>query len=89
MRVLWNSRENTCVTVSSLLEKRLWRRFFPVRVGFAEFIGLPPFIEHLRAAASVAKNTGVTNKQHAITANMVDLTKPMFSFVCITMPIRL
>ena len=58
-------------------------------VGFAEFMGLPPFIEHLRATASVTKNTGVTNKQHTITTNMVDLTKPMFSFVYITMPTRL
>ena len=55
-------------------------------VGFAEFMGLPLFIEHLGATASVTKNTGVTNKQHTITANMVDLTKPMFAFVCITMP---
>ena len=38
------------------------------------------------ATASVTKNTGVTNKQHTITANMVDLTKSMFAFVCITMP---
>ena len=58
-------------------------------VGFMEFMGLLPFIEHLRATASVTKNTGVTNKQHAITTNMVDLTKPMFSFVCKTMPTRL
>ena len=55
-------------------------------VGFAEFMGLPLFIEHLGATASVTKNTGVTKKQHAITANMVDMTKPMFAFVCITMP---
>ena len=57
-----------------------------MNVGFAEFMGLPLFIEHLGATASVTKNTGVTNKQHTITANMVDLTKPMFAFVCITMP---
>ena len=38
------------------------------------------FIEHLGAAASVTKNTGVTNKQHKKTGNMVDLTRPMFSF---------
>ena len=75
--------------VSSLLEERLWRRFFPANVGFAEVMGLPLFIEHLGATASVTKNTGITNKQHTITANMVDLTKPMFAFVCITMPIRL
>ena len=68
------------------MEERLWRRFFPESVGFAEFMGLPLFIEHLWATASVAKNTGVTNKQHAITANMVDMTKPMFTFVCTTMP---
>ena len=49
-------------------------------------MGLPLFIEHLGATASVTKNTGVTNKQHTITANMVDMTKPMFAFVCITMP---
>ena len=82
-------RENTCAGVSSLLNERLWCRFFPVSVGFAEFMGLPLFIEHLGATASVTKNTGVTNKQHTITANMVDLTKPMFVFVCITMPTRL
>ena len=57
--------------------------------GFAEFMGLPLFIQHLGATASVTKNTGVTNKQHTITANMVDLTKPMFAFVCITMPTHL
>ena len=34
-------------------------------------------------------NTGVTSKQHKITANMVDLTKPMFSLACITIPTRL
>ena len=68
------------------MEERLWRRFFPESVGFAEFMGLPLFIEHLGATTSVAKNTGVTNKQHAITANMVDMTNPMFTFVCTTMP---
>ena len=52
-------------------------------------MGLPLFIEHLGATASVTKNTGITNKQHTIAANMEDLTKPMFAFVCITMPIRL
>ena len=69
-----------------LLEERLWHRFFPVSIGFAEFMGLPLFIEHLGATASVTKNTGVTNKQRTITANMVHMTKPMFAFVCITMP---
>ena len=59
-----------------LLEEGLWRRHFPVRVGFVEFMGLPLFIEHLGATASVTKNTGVTNKQHTITADLVDLTKP-------------
>ena len=28
---------------------------------------------------------GVTNKMHTITVNMVDLTKPVFTFVIITM----
>ena len=70
---------------------RYWKRgsgvgFFPVSIGFAEFIGLPLFIEHLGATAAVATNTGVTKKQQTITANMVDMTKPMFTFVCITMP---
>ena len=32
------------------------------------------------ATTSVTKNMGATNKQHKITADMVDLTKPMFSF---------
>ena len=36
--------------------------------------------------APVTKNTDVTNKKHTITANMVDLTKPMLAFVFITMP---
>ena len=44
-------------------------------MGFAGFLGMPFLIEHLGAAASVTKNAGVTNKQHKITANMVDLTK--------------
>ena len=43
------------------------------------------FIEHLGVTASFTKTTGVTNKQHTITANMVDMTKPMFAFVCIKM----
>ena len=47
------------------------------------------FIEHLAPTASVTKNTGVTNKQRKITANMVDFTQPMFSFVCMTMSTRL
>ena len=89
LRVSRNSRENTCTGVSLLLEEGLWRRHFPVRVGFVEFMGLPLFIEHLGATASVTKNTGVTNKQHTITADLVDLTKPMFAFVCITTPTRL
>ena len=55
-------------------------------VGFPEFMRLPLFIEHLGATASATKYLGVTNKQHTITANMVDLTKPMFTFVRITMP---
>ena len=54
-------------------------------VGFAEFLELPLFIEHLGVTASVTKNAGVTNKQH----KMVDLIKPMFCFVCMTMPTRL
>ena len=89
LRVSRNSRESACTGVSSLLEARLWRRCFPVSVSFAEFLGLPLFIEHLGAIASVTKNTSVTNKQHKITANMVDLTNPMSSFVCMTMPTRL
>ena len=40
-------RENTCAGVSSLYEERLQRRSFTVSVGFAEFIGLPLFKEHL------------------------------------------
>ena len=39
---------------------------FPVLVGFAEFLGLLLFIEHLRATGSVSKNTGVTNNEHKI-----------------------
>ena len=58
-------------------------------MGFAGFLGMPFLIEHLGAAASVTKNAGVTNKQHKITANMVDLTKSMFSFGCMTTPRRL
>ena len=38
-------RENTCGGVSSLLEERLWRRFFPVSAGFAKLMGLPLFKE--------------------------------------------
>ena len=85
LRVSRNLWEKTCVGVSFLLEWRLWRRCFPVPVGFAEFWGLPLFIEHLGATNSVTKNTGVTNKQH----KMRDLIKPMFSFVCMTMPTHL
>ena len=47
------------------------------------------FIEYFGATASVTKNTGASNKQHQITANMADLTTPMFSFICIAMPTRL
>ena len=43
-------------------------------------------MKHLGVTAYVTKNTGVTNKQHKVIANVVDLTKPMFSFICMTMP---
>ena len=39
-------RENTCAGVSSLLEERLWQRFFPMSAGFAKLMGLPLFKEH-------------------------------------------
>ena len=87
LRVSRISRDNACAGVSSLLKGRLWLRRFPV--GFAEFLGMPFLIERLRATASVTKNVGVTNKQHKITTNMVDLTKSVFSFGCITTPRRL
>ena len=62
---------------------------FSCACGFRGTYGLPLFTEHLGATASVTKNTSVPSKQHTITANMVNLTKPMFSFVCMTMPTRL
>ena len=77
-----NLQENTRVRVSSLLEVRLWRSCFPVPMDFAIFLWLPLFMEPLGATVYQANNTGVTNKQRKITANVVDMTKPLFfSFV--------
>ena len=72
--------------VSSLLKGSLWRRCFPV--GSAELFGVPFLWSTLGVTASVTKNTSATNKQHNITGNIVDLTKPMFNLICITMPTR-
>ena len=80
--------EHMCRSLFVIGRQALAQVFF-CACGFRGIYGLPRFIEHLGATASVTKNTGVTSKQHTITANMVDLTKPMFSFVCITMPTRL
>ena len=41
-----NTRERVSFLIATLLEKRLWHRYFPV--NFAKFLGTPFLTEHLR-----------------------------------------
>ena len=45
LEISQNSQENICASVSSLLKKRLWHRYFPV--NFAKFLRTPFLTEHL------------------------------------------